>query len=104
MDGIGACDHTYAADSVKGYAKVSKKSEDNLGPSTHNSGIGKGHSASDTAKNPEVVIGAKTLHATKLCCLGDTVIRHLDVIKVEKESGRKVENGTCETRVDLRRR
>lgn len=66
-DGMGACDHTYAADSVKGYAKVTEHLVEYKGIETPNSGIGAGHSASDTAKVPEKVNLTETFHATKLC-------------------------------------
>lgn len=96
FDGIGACDHTYAADSVKGYA-VATDYTDKEGAPAHNSGIGYGHLASEATKVHEKVVGYLTLHMTKLCCFGDTVVRHVDVLKVVCESDRKVESITDDT-------
>lgn len=103
FDGIGACDHTYAADSVKGYAVATDKAE-GFGAPIHNPGIGYGHLASEATKVHEKVVGYVTLPVTKLCCFGDTVVRHVDLLKVECESGRKVESGTDDTVVLLTNR
>lgn len=64
--------------------------------------MGKGHSASDAANVPKKVLGTDTKHETAVRCVGDSVARHLDLSKVHKESGRKVERDTEETREDSR--
>lgn len=87
-DGIGACDHTYATDSVDGYAAVTEKSVNKLGAYTHNSGVGAGSSASDAANVPSKVRGKLANHYPVLCCEGDSLVHRVDVSKVDCESNR----------------